>query len=121
MGYHTMKRGDTKIIDFAIINKSTGQPVNLTGNKVYFTAKLDPLDLDDDAIILLDSDSNGITIDSPATLGTGTVEIPPSATDDLTDNTILYYDLQHVTAAGQVFTPDSGELLVELDITRSII
>jgi hypothetical protein len=112
-----MKRGDTKVFDYAVVDED-GVAVDLTGGKVWFSAKKKSTDTDANAVIAISSATAAVTI-TAGTGGTGVITIPSTATTSLTVPTLLYYDLQAKTATGQIFTVADGELDVTLDITQT--
>jgi hypothetical protein len=110
----SMYRGDTVTFD-AVATTAAGAVQSLTGCSIWFTAKKAKGDADAAAICQLTIGS-GITIVSAAG-GTFTVVIPKTATEGLTRDTTLYYDVQVVDATGLVYTCDSGTIAVTTDVT----
>jgi hypothetical protein len=99
--------------------------VNLTGAKVWFTAKRAWTDADSAAVIALSTDLGGITI-TDASAGTARLTIPPAATASLTtppppSPLTLLYDIQVKEADGSITTVQQGHLLVRADITRATV
>jgi hypothetical protein len=117
MAYFNMKRGDTKVFDYAVVDEDD-VAVDLTGATVWFTAKTSPLLADSAATIAITSVGGDIT-KTAGTGGTGVITIPAASTSALTVATLLYYDLQVKDTVGRIFTADEGELMVTLDITRA--
>lgn len=116
----TMTRGDTKQLSVTIMTGAT--PQDLTGGKLFFTAKLNVIDADPGVFQLAWQDggiSAGITVISPPS-GIANVYIAPAATNTLADYDVeLVWDLEFVSPAGDVFTVARGTLLVSPDVTRS--
>lgn len=99
--------------------------VNLTGAKIWFTAKRAFADADNAALIALSTDTAGITI-TDALNGLATLVIPPASTSSLTTPTppaplTLYYDIQVKESDGTVTTVQQGRLHIRGDVTRSIL
>lgn len=111
-------RGDTNVYNIVVLRQDN--PVDLTGAKAWFTAKRQRTDLDVDAIILLDSDGGGINIYDPLS-GRLQVVVPPSDTESLDEEEVLYYDVQLKEASGVITTIASGKIAITLDITRAIV
>ena len=105
----TILRGDTKPYKLVFKNPD-GDPVDVSGYKVMFTAKADTGDADNAAKI-----SKTITV----TDGTsGEVELVLSASDTDIDAGIYVYDVQLVAPSGNVHTPLNGTMTVEDDVTK---
>lgn len=111
-------RGDTNVYNIVVLRQDT--PIDLTGAKVWFSAKRQRTDLDADAIILLDSAGGGINIYDPLH-GKLQVIVPPSDTEDLDEEEVLYYDVQLKEANGIITTIASGKITITLDVTRAIV
>jgi hypothetical protein len=93
-------------------------PVNLTGYRVWFTAKYEYPDWDNQSVAQLDNMALG-GVTTPGTLGQVSVTMPSLATQGFADGpTRLVYDLQ-VELSGVVSTPEEGRLTVNPDVTRS--
>ncbi len=121
----SMSRGDSLSFLVPLVNPSTGAPLDLTGAKIWFTAKNNYVDPDIRAVIALDSDTvsgNGaVTILTPATSGQARIDINPIATRAQPDGVVkLVYDVQVKDAAGFVTTVENGTLTIIPDVTRSI-
>ena len=110
-------RGDTNIFNITVIRGDA--VLNITGSKVWFTAKVNKEDVDSSAIIKLDSSTPDVNIYAPVQ-GRVQVKIPPSATEGLDDDLALHYDVQLKEANGDITTIATGILRIEPDITRSI-
>ena len=111
-----MTRGDTQVYDIAVVDPVTGNPINLTGMTLAFMAKRSRSDSDASAVISKTLGS-GIAITNVAA-GLGTLTIDPADTASVVETMQLEWDLQLVNA-GQVFTLDSGYLLIRADVKRS--
>jgi hypothetical protein len=109
-------RGDTQLYRVTVVRNNA--PVNLTGAKVWFTAKLDKNDADVDAVIAKDTDGSGVEITDPL-LGKVSFSIVPADTASLDKDTTLWYDVQVRESDGTVSTVVSGLLRVVLDVTLS--
>jgi hypothetical protein len=114
----SMIRGDTASFSGTVMR--AGAPVNLTGAKLWFTAKRSRSDLDEAAVIKKDTVLGGVVILSP-TSGTYRVTILPADTSSLTYTIQLFYDVQLLEPDGTVTTIESGTLEVDAsrDITRA--
>ena len=114
----TMHRGDSLVLNIAVADPDTGDPVNLTGATLRLTAKRSLKDADSDAIVVLTT-GTGITV-TDASGGLAEAEIEPDATDDLGNVTLaLAWDLQLTTTEGRVFTVASGTLTITPDVSRT--
>ena len=116
-----MIRLDTKVANFEVVN-SDGTAMNLTGATVRFTAKWEHTDADADAVIKLDNAGfGGVTVNSPATEGTGVITIPKTATTSLPLHRVdLVYDLKVKTASGTEHTVSRGLLIVYPNVTSTV-
>jgi hypothetical protein len=97
--------------------------VNLTGAKIWFTAKRVYTDADDAALIALSTTTSGITI-TDAPNGLATLVIPPASTASLTtppppQPLTLDYDIQVKESDGTVTTVQQGKLNIRGDVTNS--
>ena len=111
-----MYRGDDRTFTVTV----TG--IDLTAAELTFTAKRHIGDSDDDAIIQLTTPTD-IEVTSATTAD---INIPASATEDLTRETLLYWDLQIVIGAELRTIPEPdrsrstlGTLLIRRDVTRA--
>ena len=95
-------------------------PYNLTGVHVTFSLKNNIADPDAAAIMELDNQAlGGVTVLS-AVQGTINVIGPAQNTIQYPDSDVkLYFDIQIKTAAGNIFTVESGTLFLDPDITRA--
>ena len=106
-----MFRGDKYEFDATILNYD-GNPLDLTGSVLRFTAKWDIRDLDAAAVISKTTTGGGIVINS-ATAGTVTVTILPADTVALpSDEVVLFYDLQVNSSPTVNYTVMYGKLRV---------
>jgi len=112
----TMFRGDS--LRFAVTVTREGAPVDLTGGKMWMTAKRSPADADALAVFQVSSPADGIVI-THADAGLAEITIPPAATNSLTAVTRLVYDIQLLEAVGLVTTLETGYLTVNVDVTRA--
>lgn len=118
--YREMFRGDTKTIDLAITDPKTGGPLNLTGAKIWFTAKGNVALADNQASIALDTDNGGVVITDVAR-GLATVTIQPILTRAFPDGPVtLDYDIQVKDGAAVISTIEFGTITVFPDATRAI-
>lgn len=113
---HSIVRGDSYELDIPVIERETGDPLDITGTSFWFTAKRSLFDDDADAVIAKDMTDGIAIIDGPG--GRARVFIEPADTDSLTKRTVLRYDVQWKDADDAVYTIDAGDLVVELDVTR---
>ena len=107
----TMFRGNTMVFDFAVT--LGGNPVDLTGAGIWFTAKTSP---NASTVVFQKAVGSGITVTDAAS-GAGMIELVPGDTHGLGARTVrLYFDLE-VEIAGAVYTVAAGRLVVEPDLT----
>jgi len=100
-------------------------PVDLTGAKLWMTAKKKLTDTDLKAVFQITSPGD-ITIDAIPTSGRAKVTVPASATTAVvfpadTAQLDLYYDIQVKTSTGIVQTVASGKLTLTEDVTDAIV
>jgi hypothetical protein len=112
-----MFRGDNAAFDLTVTKSSV--PVDLSGCTLRFTAKLQKEDADSEAVISkVSSDADEILVtDAPA--GEATVFVIPADTTAITEQTVLFYDVQVTDGAGKVHTLVTGKLKIKLDVTRA--
>lgn len=117
-----MFRGDSLSFDLALTNAQNGSPLNLTDAKIWFTAKNNYVDPDNQAAIALDNAAlGGITVTDVAR-GLARVDIAPIKTRSFPDGPVrVVYDVQVKDAAGFVTTVESGTLTVYPDVSRAIV
>jgi hypothetical protein len=110
-------RGDTNIYDVTVLRQNV--PVNLTGAKMWFTAKSDPRSGDPVAAISLNSTEDIYQV-TPVDLPHGKfqVKLNPTDTDTLAADAYIY-DVQIVETDGVVTTIASGVLHIVQDVTRA--
>lgn len=114
-----MVRASTESFNFQIRDKSTGDPTNLTGGTLVFTAKWNFTDSDAAAVFQLSTPASGITIIS-AVNGTANVTIPDTATAALPyDVVYLDYDMKFTDGSGFPWTVMRGTLKVSPNVTRT--
>jgi hypothetical protein len=107
----TMFRGNTMVFD--IVVTLGGNPVDLTGAGIWFTAKMSP---GASTVVFQKTVGQGITVTEAAS-GAGVIELVPGDTQGLGARTVrLYFDLE-VEIAGAVYTVAAGRLVVEVDLT----
>lgn len=114
----TTTRGDsTEFV--AQFTNDDGTAVDLTGAKLWLTAKRNLSDLDVDAVIRRTTDTNmGIVVSAPQS-GQAVITLDPVQTQVLTRTETLFYDLQLKTFSGLVYTPVFSTIDVFLDVSRS--
>jgi hypothetical protein len=111
-------RGTTRRYQVTVTDEA-GLPVNLTGASVYFTVrKTYSTSVDDADAVFQKSVGSGITI-SDAAGGVLLIVIDPTDTRSF-PKIVLLYDLQVITAAGDIITPAIGELAILPDVTRRV-
>jgi hypothetical protein len=120
MGEHTYKRGDTFKLD-TVLRGANGAVLDLTGAKVWFTAKQAYARFDTDAVQFANTaDGSGAVTVTDAVNGKVTCKIPPEKTVGFPDADVkLFYDVQVKDAAGDVYTAEEGTIVVTPDITRA--
>ena len=112
----TMKRGDTRTIDFTFTESDGTTPINLTGGKVFFTANASAAPTDDSAAVI----SKSTTTFSGAALGQCSITLDAADTTNVTPGT-YNYDAQFVSSGGVVVSSPTGTLIISADITRRIV
>lgn len=113
-----MFRGDT--YEFLTkVRNANGGVYDLTGAKLWMTAKNAYAELDSEAVFKLNSDAGeGITVVSAAN-GEIKVVVPPAKTATLADGIVdLVYDIVLRDGANVVSTVESGKLRVKPRATR---
>lgn len=118
----TMKRGDTAPFVGRVTRPLGGPPVDLTGAKIWMTAKRRQEDPDSAAVFQISTTGGDIAILN-AVNGDYQVTVPPSATLALEAKSLtLYFDVQLREVAGnRVTTIDEGGLTVTSDVTQTIV
>lgn len=122
MGQYTMYRGDTLDIQIAVTSgvDKTGspKPVDLTGAKIWMTAKKSVADADGSAVFEVTTPVDVVVTDALG--GLAEIVVPASLTTSLGDQPVgLYYDIQVRLASGKVQTIEAGTLTVIPDVTRA--
>lgn len=122
----TSKQGDTIVLASTITRPDpfTGEvgPVDITLAKLFFTAKYNLSDSDEDALVQLGTDSplSGIERSATPTDGKAVITVPADVTDGLSDETVfVFWDLQMEEADSTVTTLDFGRLALTKDATRT--
>ena len=109
-----MTRGDT--VSFSIAVTLSGAPFDLSSCSLWFTAKNKFTDLDN-AAVFQKTIGNGIVVTN-AVQGLATVTILPADTNSLSlIKTILFWDLQLKDSSNNIYTINSGNLIVSPDVT----
>ena len=116
-----LQRGDTYYFDFTV----TGLTPTLDECLIWFTAKNNLTDVDDDAVIRKTLGAGIETTGDAA--GTLTFEpddtaaiVPPTGVNDPNWAAELFYDMQIKTPADEIFTILKGRVLVSMDITQAV-
>jgi hypothetical protein len=121
-----MVRGDTLTIDVHCEkpDPATGVllPINLTGAKVWFTAKRFVTDDDLHAKVQVSTTGGGVVVvNAPGGVARVTVPAGSTAPPVLPDDPIdLAYDVQVLEASGALTTVQRGTLTVNPDITLAL-
>lgn len=119
-------RGDTNVYRIVVTRKDpdTGviSPINLSGLKIWFTAKNKQTDTDAAAVIRKGTTPTSLTgitvVDGPA--GKADIELLPADTSTLATTTWLYYDVQILEGLSRITTVISGRAAVVPDATKTI-
>lgn len=111
-----MYRGDDFQFDVFVRDPLTGLPFDVSDSKFWFTAKLRYFYDDDEAVIVKDLTSGILIMD--AIKGHVRVLIDSADTSSFERRTVLRYDLQWEDVEGLIHTLVSGDLFVEMDVTR---
>lgn len=124
-----MFRGDTFVFDVQVYKApvfgqpedSPTPPQDITGWKMWFTAKNQFPDPDRAAVVQLDNASiGGIAFIQP-TNGLAEVTMSPLATYGFADGPVtLVYDVQVKDLSGRLTTVEQGTLTVYPDVTRAL-
>lgn len=116
-GFRQLHAGDDYDHDFVV--QRGGSVFDLTGAKVWFTVKEDSVETDAQAKLQLDSDTPANLEITDAPNGEFTVHFLKAATEDLEG--LWDYDIQVLTAGGQVFTWARGKIEFLENLTRTIV
>jgi hypothetical protein len=112
----TMTRGNN--VTLSGTATLSGDPYELGGCLLWFTAKYRYTDADLDAVFQK-SIGSGITITNP-TQGLFTVAILPADTLAVAKaRTVLVWDLQVQDGSGKVYTLNSGSIVINPDVTNA--
>jgi len=117
-----MYRGDSAVFRGTVTQVDEQEVVDLTGGKIYFTAKYSASDVDVNALIAIDSAGAYIDIDDPTT-GVYLINLKPGHTTGVTlvsGRASLVYDVQFKDSASDVYTIDTGTLTILQDITQRV-
>jgi hypothetical protein len=111
-----MFRGDTK--RFTLTITRSGSAEDLAGAALRWTAKPSLSDTDDAVTTIKKTIGDGITVtDEPG--GIALLQLDPADTILLTKTTTYHYDVQLVTAGGDVETIDTGKITVKLEASQT--
>jgi hypothetical protein len=102
--------------DYAFTYKKAGAVQDLTGAKLWLTAKKFSSDADAEADLQLDS-TGDIAIAGDPTTGVFTVSFKESTTKDLEGES--WYDIQVLMATGKIATIAYGKLIFLPNLTRA--
>jgi hypothetical protein len=112
----TITRGDS--VSWSVVITLDGVPFNLAGCLLWFTAKTKYTDPDVSAIFQK-TIGDGITVTTPAN-GLATIDIVPDDTSALSEvKTVLFWDLQLKDGSDNIYTINSGNLIVNPDVTQA--
>jgi hypothetical protein len=108
-----MTRADSRTLQF-------GSSDDLSAyQQIWFTVKKALTDLDA-AAVMQKTLGGGIVVQTDHSKANITINPSDTASLSITGaSTILFYDIQTKDAAGNINTPQSGQLTVNVDITRS--
>lgn len=110
MSNHEVVKGDSVELKVTLTD-SNGNPIDLDGYTVYFTAKENYSDSDDDAVIQKD-------VTSHTTPASGITTITLDSSNTNIDARYYYYDIQAKDAAGNIQTPITGKFIVNPQSTE---
>lgn len=109
--------GDSIFFALTLLTDKAGEPVtSLDGYTFRFTAKLDPADADEDALVRKSSLSGG-GIEKVATQARW--KLTPAESAELPAGRHIYFDVQATDAAGDVKTLRKAYLFLEPEITKT--
>lgn len=118
----TMYLRDDRTLSVAVNYESTGDPVDLTGSKLWFTVKTKTTDADTEALIMKRNtlagggDTEFKILD--ATGGLAEVYLVPADTEEM-DPGIYTYDIQTILANGKTYTIVRGRISFKEDVTKA--
>lgn len=123
MAQYQMYRGTTFVLRTTFFRgldaRGNRRPIDLTGAKIYFTAKKAFTEADPGEIQI--SSPANITIVAPATAGTVVIAVPAANTVGYPSTPVrLYYDITVIEADGTVSKPELGEIVVNPASTNAI-
>jgi hypothetical protein len=111
-----MFRGDSRTWVVNFKDKSTGNPIDITGYTLFFTVKDKNrylTDASDSSAII----SKNVTTHVDSSSGISQIVITSSDTTSITPKAYIY-DIQLKDSYDRVFTIDSGNFLIDADVTR---
>lgn len=102
------------------VTDADGNPVDLTGAKLWFTIKKKPDDDDANAVVQYDSegDPNNIWVEGAATNGIIGFLISASDSKDIAPRS-YYYDFQVKLSSGKIHTPLRGNITITWQVTKA--
>jgi hypothetical protein len=120
MSDYTMFRGDSLVLYLAVQTQD-GKAQDITGAKLWMTAKKAVGDADQAAVFQITTDAPpGAIVITNAQQGLVAISVPPSSTAALpAAATRLYYDVQVKLSNGTIQTIEAGQLTVNPDVTRA--
>jgi hypothetical protein len=116
-GFRQLHAGDDYDHDFTL--QRDGVVFNLTGAKIWFTVKEASVEADAAAKLQLDSATPADVEITDAAAGEFTVHFQQDATTDLEGK--WDYDIQVLTAAGEVITWARGKIEFLENLTRTVV
>ena len=108
-------RGDTNVYNITVLRG--GVVLDISGAILWMTAKHFLAD-DDSAAVFQIRSPNEIIINDPVH-GRAQIVVMPAHTQDLTEDEVLWYDVQLKEQDGYVCTIAKGKLEVALDVTQT--
>lgn len=111
-----MVRGDDYEFDVFVTDSASGDAEDLTGTELWFTAKRTYYEADGVAPITKEI-GDGITV-LDAAGGQARVLIEAADTEDFTQREVLRFDVQWRDSNALLHTIQSGDLIVEMDVTQ---
>lgn len=105
-------RGDTLTLSLSF-KDSAGDPLDITGWKLYLTIKKNITDTDDDAVVSMEEDTH-----SDPTGGITSFKVPAADTHDLLGR--HYYDIQVKRPNGDISTIVNSTMIFLEDVTRRV-
>lgn len=99
--------------------KKDGTPQDLTGAKIWLTAKTHIDDTDSAIVFDVSTDDGNIVPRPTLTDGLADVIIEGDNTDQYTESTVVYYDVQILPAgAATAYVEETGTLLIRVPTKR---